>query len=89
MSYRRGSWRGGLEMIATVLAVLFFAGPFAPEAQQTGKVYVDKILRGVRPGELPIEQPTKFELVVNLRTARMLGQTIPQSLQLRADRAID
>jgi putative ABC transport system substrate-binding protein len=64
-------------------------GPDRADLWRRGATYVDKVLKGVKPADLPVQQPTKFELVLNLRTAKMLGITIPAAFVLRADTVIE
>ena len=78
---------GGGGLYAEAGGLIGYGASLRESARNAGG-YVAKILKGAKPAELPIGQPSKFELVINMRTAKQLGLTIPQSLKIRADRLI-
>lgn len=79
----------GTNVIMAEAGVLMTYAPSLPRHFHRAASYVDRILKGAKPGELPIEQPTRFDLVINARTAKALGATIPPSIRLRAERVIE
>jgi putative tryptophan/tyrosine transport system substrate-binding protein len=77
------------EVGAAEVRTMLFYGPDIFDGCRRSANYIDRILKGARPGDLPVEQPTKYNLIINLKTAKALGLTIPQSLLLRADQVIE
>jgi putative tryptophan/tyrosine transport system substrate-binding protein len=86
--HRLPSMFGSTTELAMVGGLMAY-GPSSVDNYRRAATYVDKILKGSRPADLPVEQATKFELIINLKTAKALGLTIPPSLLARADQVIE
>ena len=94
MRERRAATRNNVPRVYSQSAVareggLLSYGPDRIDTFRRAATYVDRILRGEKPGDLPVQFPTKFEMVVNLKTAKALGLTVPLSIRLRADEVIE
>ncbi|HMK67936.1 MAG TPA: ABC transporter substrate-binding protein, partial [Stellaceae bacterium] len=85
--YRLPSMAMGREFVE--LGGFMAYGASIGDLNRRAAIYVDKILKGAKPSDLPVEQPTKFELVINLKTAKTFGLSVPQALLLRADEVIE
>ena len=77
-----------MESRAAEVGGLLVYGPSFPELWRRAATYIDKILDGAKPAESPVQQPTQFELVINLKTAKQIGTTIPPNVLARADKVI-